>query len=402
LSLAEREGERLRRETSELSDTASSQALAREGLLRDLSEYKEHMHLVSAAKDELTRTCDSQAERIDGLTRALRQTELSQVEGHRTSENLKRKVAVLESELANKEDSVRSLSARLGSACEDVAKTSDALAAKKKELTDAMDDVRVLVDEVNKWKSAMGEADRLNQSAKRDLTEAKRRLETALQALRATEIERDDVLGLYRQSAAEIENRKFQIDVLDREKKQLHSAINDAVRAIEEARQTDSVLRGEVRARDLDVAALKERVQLLSVQLDQVLAEGDQGRRGVGRLMHEMKMQEEVQRVLEEQRVGFEREVARLEADVHGLVTNLKTTDARLEKKTLELDDAERRYNALAAYRAEAVQISPLTQGAGVQELLQTIEQQYRMIGELDSEVETLKTRLANNSAVFS
>jgi chromosome segregation ATPase len=397
LAVSEREIEKYKREVQESVSESSARVAELEILRKDLVEYKEHMLFLSKQKDEMQSVCDDQAERLDLLNQQLRQQELGQVEVHRTLENHKRRVVQLEEQLASKEDSIRSLSSRLSMASDELTRTASELVQRKRELTDAMDDVRVLVDETNKFKNLLGDSDRSLQTSRRDSADIKKRIDAVLQALRATELERDDVLTLYRQSIQDLDHCKFVLSTVDREKSQLQTAVADALKAIEETRYRESSLRQEIATRDLDIAALKDRLQLVTVQLDQMLADSEEGRRGVGRLMHELKMQEELNRIVEDHKVAFEREIARLENDAHHLATKLKSTQNLLEQKTQALQDAEERYNVLAAYRAAAASDQderPQQSAGGVSELLQTIEQQYRMIGELDSEVEQLKTKL--------
>ena len=403
LTVTQRDLEEERRHaknTLERQQNSTSEIIGMEG---EISQLKEALVRLDADRDSLQRLADHQAEKLDELVRENRRLSIDSSEAARSLENARRGTENAERALDDLHDTRKSLERRLSEAMAEGVALAEQLGQSRRDLADAADDVATLSRDNQRIHDQLSDAIKSAEAAGNLARLKDRNAQELLQALRATEIERDDILELYRKVADEVNKKEMLVAQGEAERISLEQVAHDLQKQLEDAIRAEDQARQKNRQAELDIVALRRSVTELMAKLEVNASETDEGRKALQKTLIDLKYSQEVTRQVEAHREAFERETALLANQNENLIADLQKLQQELTAQrnavVLEGERREALERLIAQLRQQQVtareELSPVTRQDGdVEQLYKTIEQQYELIGEMDAELERLRAQM--------
>ena len=403
LTVTQRDLEEERRNSKsnlERQQTSTSEIVGMEG---EISQLKEALVRLDADRDSLQRLADHQAEKLDELVRENRRLNIDSSESARSLENTRRGTENAERALDDLHDTRKSLERRLTDAMAEGVALAEQLGQARRDLADAADDVATLSRDNQRIHDQLSDAIKSAEGAGNLARLKDRNAQELLQALRATEIERDDILELYRKVADEVNRKEMLIAQGESEKIGMEQVAHDLQKQLEDAIRAEEQARQKHRQAELDIVALRRSVTELMAKLEMNASETDEGRKALQKTLVDLRYSQEVTRQVEAHREAFERETALLANQNENLITDLQKLQQELTaQRNAVLLEGERREaleRLIGQLRQQQVtsreELTPVSRQDGdVEQLYKTIEQQYELIGEMDAELERLRSQM--------
>jgi chromosome segregation ATPase len=352
-------------------------------------------------RDKLQSLCDDQAEELDLLQQENRKMGVEFYEMQRICENLKRQCEQYTRECEDAVESKKAVEIRYQRATEECQFLSNALAECRRSLVDMESDLTVLAKENEKSRELQMEAFKQVEILTLTIKSKDKSLADILHALRATEMERDDILGLYRRLAEEANKSDAFRSDLSKEKLQLEEAVQILQKQIEDEQMEKASLKNKLRQSELDIVALKRQIANLSAQTEQLLATTEEGRKGIAAAVKDLEMTEKINKQVEQHRENFQREAARLLAEKTELEMKLNKVETSRFSLETRLKQEMAKSEALQELIGNQRKSEILGQSSeGSDNLQKTVEQQFVLIGELDRRNRELEERLLSDSNV--
>ena len=221
---------------------------------------------------------------------------------------------------------------------------AEQLGQARRDLADSADDVATLSRDNQRIHDQLSDAIKSAEGAGNLARLKERNAQELLQALRATEIERDDILELYRKVADEVNRKEMLIAQGESEKIGMEQVAHDLQKQLEDAIRAEEQARQKHRQAELDIVALRRSVTELMAKLEMNASETDEGRKALQKTLVDLRYSQEVTRQVEAHREAFERETALLANQNENLITDLQKLQQELTaQRNAVLLEGERR-----------------------------------------------------------
>lgn len=217
---------------------------------------------------------------------------------------------------------------------------------------------------------------------------AERRTEEHAVAAKQLEVERDDVLRLYRQLVQEKERQGVAIQALTAERDNLRVGSADVRSALAAAQQEAESASAVARTKDLDVAALKSQLSEVTTRLDTSAVSTAEGRTVAQLAQRDVQSLAAQLRHTDDHRLQLERALSLAQAQQTSAAEKLSARDAEIAQ--LRAATAQERERCAGLERLLADLRTAPTR-AGEEGLARTVSHQYALIGQMDAEMTQLQ-----------
>jgi len=342
---------------------------------------------LDAQRDDLVAQVDGQAEEMAALqaSRGDLDGQISQLV--REVERWRFEAEAARGEVETRAQEVSAATSSLARASASRDELAAELALLRKERGAVLEDLTVMTqenqalhEEVSQWQSKSA-------SLQHAALSSEKRVEAGAVSAKQLEVERDDVLRLYRQLAQEKERMGVAIQALTAERDNLRVTQADAQSALAAAQAEAESAALLARAKELDVAALKAQLSEVTSRLDSSAVSGAEAgasaqvaQRDVASLTAQLRSNDDM-------RLQLERALSLAQAQQTTVAEKLTARDAEIAQLRAAVLQERERCAGLERLLAD-LRTAPVR---GEEGLARTVSQQYAVIGQMDAELTQLQ-----------
>ena len=351
-------------------------------LEREIAALKKSLVELDADRDELQRLCDDQSEKLESLRESgakyrveLAELNQSLIQARMESDRLRQQLEEKELEWTRMEHRSGDLVGKMERKEAELRSVQADAATARSELVEVTRETQMLAAEVNRLRAQLHSQNDVSQRSQAEI-------HSLMETLKVTESERNDILSLYKQVIAEHKNVRVNFDKIQSEKLRLEDILQAKESELVRAGHSNSQLASQCRQAEVDVVALRAQISELSLRLEQTSRRrSDASPRAIGYGEAGGNLN---QAHLQREKVELEKLVARTEIENNGLTNEISNLNSIIDSERGKIRELQEYIEALSAVKLGGS--SPARTGDASRELERTIEQQYALIGEMDSE----------------
>ncbi|KAF4730406.1 hypothetical protein FOZ63_027300 [Perkinsus olseni] len=414
--------------TAKLADVGRSATASEEtnvdALRKAAEQHQEVVRMRTAMltldreRDELQSAVDEKSEEISSLRATNRELSDRVGELNRKVEQLRREAEGQQVNLNSRDEEGAALQKTIQQLQEETVRLRTELDGSQQEVRNITEDVAHMTRENQSLHAEVIRLSREASNFRTALDHQKRDAQTIMEALRAVELERDDVRELYHQATLDGHRRSASISTLQEERDQLEESLDLLTKENEKFQASLSEAFKHNRRLQVDLDATEDQNQQLLKQLREMNDLLAEQRRMVAVAGEDRHRAEDACRQLSTAGNHQSRESAKLATQLAAVTAENQRMNEKLREARHALHEESNRSHQLEDYlndqrRRHAIGVvSPLHPSASDSSfslqthpeyisLCDTVEQQYKLIGEMDSTLVQLQNENAELKSII-
>ncbi|KAF4668686.1 hypothetical protein FOZ61_005938 [Perkinsus olseni] len=414
--------------TAKLADVGRSATASEEtnvdALRKAAEQHQEVVRMRTAMltldreRDELQSAVDEKSEEISSLRATNRELSDRVGELNRKVEQLRREAEGQQVNLNSRDEEGAALQKTIQQLREETVRLRTELDGSQQEVRNITEDVAHMTRENQSLHAEVIRLSREASNFRTALDHQKRDTQTTMEALRAVELERDDVRELYHQATLDGHRRSASISTLQEERDQLEESLDLLTKENEKFQASLSEAFKHNRRLQVDLDATEDQNQQLLKQLREMNDLLAEQRRMVAVAGEDRHRAEDACRQLSTAGNHQSRESAKLATQLAAVTAENQRLSEKLREARHALHEESNRSHQLEDYlndqrRRHAIGVvSPLHPSASDSSfslqthpeyisLCDTVEQQYKLIGEMDSTLVQLQNENAELKSII-